>query len=45
MRMGLGRKLVEEIGRGLQYNEFVEKFTESEFTSFYLKKYTAREEK
>nr|AIW06456.1 putative isopenicillin-n-synthase [Ctenophora sp. N2 WRF-2014] len=45
MRMGLSRKLVEEIGRGLQYKEFVEMFTKSEFTSFYLKKYTARKEK
>nr|AIW06454.1 putative isopenicillin-n-synthase [Ctenophora sp. W WRF-2014] len=45
MRMRLGRRLVEEIGRGLDYTQFGEKFTESEFTSFYLKKYTAREEK
>jgi len=38
-------KIIEEIARGLEYTKFVEMFTEAEFTSFYLKKYTEREER
>nr|AIW06481.1 putative isopenicillin-n-synthase [Ctenophora sp. T WRF-2014] len=45
MRIQVARKIVEEIAGVLGYREFVEKFTEAEFTSFYLKKYTARNEK
>nr|AIW06458.1 putative isopenicillin-n-synthase [Bathocyroe fosteri] len=45
MRIKLARKIVEEIGDVLGYSEFVDKFKEAEFTSFYLKKYTERDEK
>nr|AIW06469.1 putative isopenicillin-n-synthase [Thalassocalyce inconstans] len=43
IRIKLARKLVEELAAGLEFSEFVDKFKEAEFTSFYLKKYTARE--
>ena len=45
IRMKLASKLVEEIAAGLRYPQFVELFKEAEFSSFYLKKYTEREEK
>ena len=45
LRLKLARKLVEEIAGALEYSEFVEKFKEAEFSSFYLKKYTERKAK
>nr|AIW06452.1 putative isopenicillin-n-synthase [Bathyctena chuni] len=45
IRMELANKLVDEVAAAMDYNEFVEKFAEGEFTSFYLKKYIAREAK
>nr|AIW06448.1 putative isopenicillin-n-synthase [Ctenophora sp. C WRF-2014] len=43
LRIGLARLLVKEIGASLGYTDFLDKFTEAEFTSFYLKKYVARD--
>ena len=43
IRINLVRRIVDSIAAELDYPEFINKFQKAEFTSFYLKKYSARD--
>nr|AIW06480.1 putative isopenicillin-n-synthase [Lampea lactea] len=43
VRMDLALLLTKQIGDSMGYTEFLQKFDKGEFTSFYLKKYNARD--
>ena len=43
--MRLARTLLEEIAAGVGFGDLPDKFKEAEFSSFYLKKYTERDNK
>nr|AIW06461.1 putative isopenicillin-n-synthase [Dryodora glandiformis] len=45
VRMRLARTLLEEIAAGVGFGDLPDKFKEAEFSSFYLKKYTERDNK